>query len=147
VKSLTFLQDLDDKRLDFLGDNRPAKRYLYFRFIITYLYAKRNGNTSFPSKVESRSSFFASPGPYLRRSTLISLGRNISGVELPRSIFDDTTFENDEVVDSETVGAMLSAQLRNATIQSEKERQREEKAIDEDLEIDEDTSDDENNDE
>jgi hypothetical protein len=115
----------------FLSDNRPAKRYLYFRFVISYLHAKRNNNLATTQKIEAREIFFASSGPYLRESTLISLARNISGCELPPSVFADCTFtDQDEGAqkDVEETAAILAARLRSATIESVKEREEERKA-------------------
>ena len=48
------------------------------------------------NKVENKNVFRASPGKYLRRSTLVTLARNISGLELPPSIYYDNTFEKSE---------------------------------------------------
>ncbi|CDM34646.1 unnamed protein product [Penicillium roqueforti FM164] len=39
----TTWDDLDGKELKFLGNARPAKRFLYFRFIITYIHCKKEG--------------------------------------------------------------------------------------------------------
>jgi hypothetical protein len=121
VHSLTLFQDIDGKELQFLGENRPAKRYLYFRFIITYLNAKRSGFKLFTDQVEAKKNFFASPGSYLRKSTLLSLARNILGCELPPSIFQDTTFETEDetsITDLEEREVSLAAQVRAAAITS-----------------------------
>lgn len=112
-------QDLDGKRLEFLSANRPAKRFLYFRFIITYLNAKKQGNRFFTENVDTKQRFWASPGPYLRRSTLTSLARNISGCQLPPPLLDNT-FETDEVPahEGEDISLILSSDMRKATIAS-----------------------------
>jgi hypothetical protein len=39
---------------------RPSKRFLYFRFIMTYLNAKRASHDSFTKRAEHRTNFFAS---------------------------------------------------------------------------------------
>jgi hypothetical protein len=52
-------QDFDQKELVFLTENRPMRRYLYFRFIVTYLFAKEAG---FIKQVETKQPFWASPG-------------------------------------------------------------------------------------
>lgn len=49
----TFLWDIDQQQLTFKGLDRPARRFLYFRFIITYLHVKTSGNVSFTNSVES----------------------------------------------------------------------------------------------
>ena len=120
---LTSRQDLDGRELTFLTDNRPARRFLYFRFIITYIHATISGNTRFTDKVENKTEFWASPGEYLRRSTLVSLARNISGLKLPPSLYDDNTFETpDESTneDAENIAMDLSSELRSAMIESAK---------------------------
>lgn len=66
----------------------------------------------FTEKVEQENPFWPSPGAYLRKSTLMTLARNISGFELPPSLIQDTTFDNREessgVFECNTV--MLTAQ-------------------------------------
>jgi hypothetical protein len=111
-----------------LSPHRPAKRYLYFRFIITYIHAQKSGNTTFTNRVENKTDFWASPGPYLRKSTLISLARNISGCELPPPLLASTTFEKSEFnVSSEEedeISMTLASQLRDAVIQSAKDAEK-----------------------
>ncbi|KAJ9234939.1 hypothetical protein DTO169E5_6406 [Paecilomyces variotii] len=114
-------EDLDGKELTFLTSNRPSRRFLCFRFIVTYLHAKNSGNTSFIEKVEDRARFWASPGPYLQYSTLISLARNICGCcELPPSLLEDTTFKSADMEDDhdDDINIMLSVQLREAIMKS-----------------------------
>ncbi|KAJ5378169.1 uncharacterized protein N7496_005578 [Penicillium cataractarum] len=72
-------------RLEFRTNNRPARRYLCFRFLITYIYAKQKGFKQFTDKVECRSTFWGSPGEYLEQSSLELLTRNV-GATLPRTI-------------------------------------------------------------
>ncbi|PKY01790.1 hypothetical protein P168DRAFT_329706 [Aspergillus campestris IBT 28561] len=115
-------KELDHKELVFLSDNRPARRFLYFRFLITYLNAKRANNTAFTSTVESKDQFWASPGDYLERSTLKSLARNISGLELPPTLLEHT-FEHEPRDESaaDSTGTILSSLLREATVESTRE--------------------------
>ena len=118
---LTFLKDIDQRQLTFKGLNQPARRFLYFRFIITYLHAKASGNVSFTNSVEIRKIFWASGGEYLHRSTLRSLARNISGLELPEPLsmnsFDDTSVSE---LEADSVGTALAADLRQAATASMK---------------------------
>ena len=114
-----------------MTDNRPAKRFMYFRFVVSYIFAQKNGHASFLEKVENGKEFWASPGEYLRRSTLISLARNISGLELPPSVLEDKTFEDPDLdsppfdeIDNSTI--LLSAHLRDACVASVKEYAEEE---------------------
>jgi hypothetical protein len=91
---------------------------------MTVIHAQQSDNTSFLRRLEKKEAFWASPGSYLHKSTLISLARNISGLELPPSVYSDTTFE--EITDtqkgqntvSQLVASQLAAQLREATIES-----------------------------
>lgn len=119
LRYLTLSQDLNRRELRFLGDKRPAKRYLYFRFIVTVMHAQRTGNTEFLKRLENREIFWASPGSYLRKSTLVSLARNISGLELPPAACENTTFEGEtEAQSSQDTASVLAFQLREATIES-----------------------------
>lgn len=82
-------EDLDERELTFVGETRPARRFLYFRFIITYIFHKRNGDTGFAKKIENIQNFWPTPGPYLRKSMLISLARNVSGYDIPPKILEE----------------------------------------------------------
>ena len=77
----------------FLTANRPARRYLYFRYVITYLHHKREGTLVWVENVEARGTIWATPGPYLRQSMLISLARKVSDHFLPEVFYHDTTFQ------------------------------------------------------
>lgn len=92
---LTFNQEYENKELSFPSSSRPARRYPYFRFIITYLHAKSAGNKEFTGSVGFQRSFWASGGQWLNGSTLMSLAQNISGVELPDTIKEDSFFDAD----------------------------------------------------
>jgi hypothetical protein len=86
-----------------------------------------DGQTSFTSSVENKKGFWASLGPYLRQSTLTSLARNISGLELPPSILENTfgeEVEDEEVLasESDTAGTYLSVRLREAIDESNKNK-------------------------
>ena len=86
-----------------------------------------NGQISFTSSVEGKKDFWASPGPYLRQSTLTSLARNISGLELPPSItsntFEDKVEDEERLAsESDTAGTCLSVRLREAISESSKNK-------------------------
>lgn len=44
------------------------------------------------SQVEAKGHMWASPGPYLRQSLLLSLARKVSDLFLPESFYKNTTF-------------------------------------------------------
>lgn len=105
--------------LTFLGENRPAKRYLYFCFISSIIHAQKAGNAEILDRQEVKT-FWASPGEYLRRSTLVTMARQISGFELPSATYEEMTFveEGEEELRSQEAETVLFYQLREATIES-----------------------------
>ncbi|KAK2762298.1 hypothetical protein FQN54_001308 [Arachnomyces sp. PD_36] len=117
-----YWRELDGKELVFLTENRPARRYLYFRFVMSYLNCKRTGNTEWTKKVDSKTVFWASPGEYLEKSTLLSLGRNISGFELPPPLYEGNTFDAPSAPDNDYEVAM-SMKLRDALRETAKQKQ------------------------
>jgi hypothetical protein len=68
-------QELNGKILEFLTPNRPARRYLYFRYLCTYFHWKKQGDTDWVSWVEARGMMWATPGPYLRQLMLKTLAK------------------------------------------------------------------------
>lgn len=122
---------MDEKKLEFLSPNRPARRYLYFRFIITYIHAKSQGNTAWAEKVESKKVLWASPGPYLEKSMLCSLARNISGLELPPVVYEGTTFDTGKPVENDD-DLVLASRVREAVVSSAGKTQEDEEEGDSD---------------
>jgi hypothetical protein len=124
-------QDLDNKELTFLGDNRPAKRYLYFRFISSIIHAQKTGNVDILGRLEVKK-IWASPGEYLRRSTLVMMARQISGFELPPAAYQEMTFVEDgeEETKSQETATVLSAQLREAIIESARSEETDDESSD-----------------
>lgn len=103
------LQHLHNKPLTFINENRPRRRYLYFRFLISYLNAKRlnKGNITVP--IETRK-FWPSGGEYLHKSTLQALARSVSGSSIPEEItethtFGDTELQHEDLDASNTLAA------------------------------------------
>lgn len=87
------VKDLDNRQLKFMSSNRPRRRYLYMRFIISYLWCKRNAVPGLDEKVESKR-FWPSAGTYLERSTLQTLARCISGCQIPKDLTAEHTFDH-----------------------------------------------------
>ncbi|KAM5432430.1 hypothetical protein MferCBS31731_007445 [Microsporum ferrugineum] len=87
-------------------------RYLYFHFVITSLYAKKRGDTQWVENIESRKILWASMGPYLA----VSLGRDISGFELPNASIMGKTFDLPAPAPENDLA--LAASLRAAMIRS-----------------------------
>jgi hypothetical protein len=112
------------------------------------------GNTDWTSKVEKKSELWATPGNYLRKSTLLALARNISGFELPPSLYSSTTFEGTDespprpADEEDDIVLDLASDLRNAIIEGAKPKDSGDEGDSEDESEeeseDEDESDDEN---
>ncbi|KAL2004747.1 hypothetical protein VTN00DRAFT_3275 [Thermoascus crustaceus] len=73
---------IDGRTLKFLNDNRPAARYFYFRFIMTYFYHKERGTyPDWVTAVESTDNPLwpaSVSGPYLHGSILETLAMKAS---------------------------------------------------------------------
>lgn len=89
--------ELDGKELVFLTPNRPARRYLYLRYVITILHWKREGKMDCIEQVLNRTSIrgylWATPGRYLRESMLTMLARKVSDHFSPEAFYGQATFE------------------------------------------------------
>ncbi|CZR52832.1 uncharacterized protein PAC_02709 [Phialocephala subalpina] len=88
--------DVNGQVLQFLNRNRPQRRYLYFKFITTYLKWKRLNNTDKVAMLDAigaKETLWATPDGYLRRSTLHMLFRQ-ANIDLPENLTEDTTFED-----------------------------------------------------
>ncbi|KAJ5549849.1 hypothetical protein N7535_002208 [Penicillium sp. DV-2018c] len=105
------VKDLDNRPLKFLSDNRPRRRYLYLRFLISYMWGKRASVAGVEQKVESNR-FWPSAGSYLQRSTLQTLARCVSGCEIPEYLTAEQTFTSSETPErGVTAGMNLAADL------------------------------------
>lgn len=102
-------RDIDGKKLRFLNDNRPARRFLYLRYTLAWLLAAENNWPDFKSKVPP-GSVWASPNKpegYLRKSILLELGKR-TGDQLPRDLMKVGAFEDPSTSSSaaDSVAAM-----------------------------------------
>ncbi|KAJ5908514.1 hypothetical protein N7495_001196 [Penicillium taxi] len=79
-------------------------------------------NMEFTKKVEAERDFWSSPGPYLRKSMLVTLARNISGCELPL-VYEHNTFDDPDHPDQDAdIGSSLTIadDIYNAVVDSTK---------------------------
>ncbi|KAI2785666.1 hypothetical protein POX_h09424 [Penicillium oxalicum] len=105
------VKDLHDLPLTFLNDNRPRRRYLYLRFIISYLNAKRQNMADLSVPLETKQ-FWPSPGGYLHETTLKIMARSVSGCELPPPLVSGQTFEpSDNLSQDNDAGNTLAAAI------------------------------------
>lgn len=81
---------MDGKALKFLTPNRPARRYLFLRYVMTFLQQQRVGNVEWLDYVKARGYLWGLPGPYLRKSMLLALAKRFSGQGLPDCFYDST---------------------------------------------------------
>ena len=68
--------------------------------------------------------FWPLPGEYLQKSTLQALARNISGLELPPPLIEDTTFESSRITQDEedNMGLLLAAERLLKMLKSTKRK-------------------------
>ena len=76
--------------LKILTPNQPAARYLYLRYVITFLHQQKLGNTAWLDRVCARGYLWATPGPYLRQTMLAALARRVSDYFLPEVFYEST---------------------------------------------------------
>ncbi|KAJ5578511.1 uncharacterized protein N7459_007475 [Penicillium hispanicum] len=109
--SLIIEQDLDGQVLQLINDNRPRRRYLYFRFIISYLQAKKLQLADVTKKVEAKR-FWPPEGAYLDKLTLKTLACCVSGSELPDDLTENTEDSINPARDSQ-IGMIMAADLQD----------------------------------
>ncbi|OAX81022.1 hypothetical protein ACJ72_04640 [Emergomyces africanus] len=78
---------------------------------------KRPGKT-WAGKNDSRTVPWGASGKYVGKSTLLALGRNVTGLELPEILYENTTFEAKESKESE-YDVVLGTNLRQALREAE----------------------------
>jgi hypothetical protein len=118
-------RDLHNRELRFnQTNNRPAARFLYWRFVQTYLLLKKRGDCPWVSEVETRGMMWATPGKYLRKSYLIQLARKVSD-RYPPQVFEDQCFDDPSTAKSkqdEELGAHeLAKKMTDVTFQDNEE--------------------------
>ncbi|OBT91260.1 hypothetical protein VE02_00258 [Pseudogymnoascus sp. 03VT05] len=86
----TTWNDIDGKPLEFLTSNRPARRYFYLRYVMTFLQQRRLGNLEWLDDAKSRGYHWGLPGLYLRKSMLTALAKRFSDQDLPECFYDST---------------------------------------------------------
>ncbi|KAF2864685.1 hypothetical protein BDV95DRAFT_655755 [Massariosphaeria phaeospora] len=80
---------LDGRILKFWNDNRPKKRYLWFNTIINIARRRRARVPGWPSDMAIlKGGMWASPGEWLRRSTMHCILRQIAFVEDPEEYLE-----------------------------------------------------------
>ena len=88
-------KDIDGRKLTFLNDNRPARRFLYMRYILAWLHAEHNKWAGYKDKVPP-GEVWASPNKpdgYLRKSILLDLAK-MTGDRLPQDLMRAGAFED-----------------------------------------------------
>lgn len=58
--------------------------------------SQESGNTKWADKIPNKGTMWCSPGPYLRKSMLKSLARQVSDYWLPEALYSQTTFDDSE---------------------------------------------------
>ncbi|KAL8670168.1 MAG: hypothetical protein Q9168_005282 [Polycauliona sp. 1 TL-2023] len=83
---------IHNKSLSWRNDNRPARRYLYFRYILAWLAARREGYPDWQAKMPSGTAWTSpdKPSGYLRSSILRVLASKVG---------DATTLPEDMIIE------------------------------------------------
>ena len=104
-------RDIDGRKLIFLNNNRPARRFLYMRYTLAWLYAEGR-LWNFKEKVPP-GEVWASPNKpdgYLRKSILVAMGKK-TGDKLPKNLIDAGVFsdpDTDSIVYDEVAGIRIT---------------------------------------
>ena len=88
-------RDIDNRKLAFRNDNRPARRFLYMRYVLAWLHASDKSWPGFKDKVPP-GQVWASPNKpdgCLRKSILLELGKK-TGDKLPKDLINIGSFED-----------------------------------------------------
>jgi hypothetical protein len=95
----------DGKELEFLNDQRPSRRFLYFHYFCC-VYRAMQERTKGWQKARDKSGtrkLWATPGPYLRTSMLRKLAEVIGDeVELPEGLLADGEMTEAKPLEEET---------------------------------------------
>jgi hypothetical protein len=95
----------DGRELEFLNDQRPSRRFLYFHYFIC-IYRAMQQRTKGWQKARDKSGtrkLWATPGPYLRMSMLKKLAEVIGDeVELPEELIADGEITEAKPLEEET---------------------------------------------
>ena len=116
---ITVWGDFDGQRLRFQNQNRPARRYLYLRYVMAYMHAEKAGYPNFKEKIPS-GTMWASPGKkdgYLRKSVLRALAERVGDTTLSTDLlaagtFDDTIPESGREIEDRKAAIELSARIK-----------------------------------
>ncbi|KAL9099167.1 MAG: hypothetical protein Q9163_005293 [Psora crenata] len=135
-------KDIDGRKLSFLNDNRPARRYLYMRYALAWLHAERQGFKDFKDKVPP-GTIWASPDKpsgYLRKSILRSLAREVGDRdELPTDLIQAGEFEDPATATNvgDAVGGLTMPLLFRKHLEGERDKKEEDSNSDEEEEEEE----------
>ena len=84
--------DIDGKKLVFRNNNRPARRYLYLRFIMTFLHCKSEGKpTEWIEESDVGQTAWHTPDKSLRRGFLLRFARQVWHEPLPDKVYSELT--------------------------------------------------------
>lgn len=114
-KCLQRSQELHGRKLSFQNDNRPARRHLYFRYVMALMHAEFEKWEGYREKVPP-GRIWASPSKpegYLRKSVLRSLARKIHDEDiLPEELVEAGGFEDtDPPTGTEAADRMAGLEL------------------------------------
>ncbi|KAH8802856.1 hypothetical protein F5884DRAFT_756171 [Xylogone sp. PMI_703] len=83
-------KNIDGKELKFPTPNRPARRYLYLRYVITLLQQQKLGNTKWLDRIQSKAISGLLWDLTREKSMLLALARRVSDHYLPEVFYEST---------------------------------------------------------
>jgi hypothetical protein len=108
------------------------------------LHAKKAGDMPWVAEAEAKGQMWATPGPYLRQSMLVTLARQVSDHYLPEVFYKDTTFTESagspqmSLEDEEIAALSLSIKIDDESVHQQQRLIDFENSGDEDEDEDED---------
>lgn len=114
------LGEIHNKRLTFVNENRPARRYLYFRYVFACFLAIKEGWAG-PGLL--RTDLWATPGKgtnYLRRSVVRAFAERIGGEEIPLELLSTNPFSDTTPSTSSEAADAAAAQALAALFESQR---------------------------
>ncbi|KAI9853715.1 MAG: hypothetical protein M1813_001831 [Trichoglossum hirsutum] len=134
-----YLGDLDGQEVHFKTDYRPASRFLYYHFVVTLLRSRSYRQPGWEQVwTELKTGHpWPTPGPYLRRSMLLTLARLIGDVtdeEYVESLINENTFNTPDclAVDEEEEIARRVQEICEGNVDKGEEDEGEEEEDEED---------------
>ena len=90
-------RSIDGVTLKFLNEHRPAARYLYFRYVLTYTFWKAREQLDWTNELGRVQEYvWATPGRYVNYCILSEMSIGMPNVRLPETLYEERTFKDED---------------------------------------------------